>query len=150
MALNRAYLNRVFAAPEPFLVTRAAVRSFAAAIGDPNPLYRDPAAARAAGHPDLPAPPTFAALVAGEAYWQLLADPEFGLPPEGAVHAAQWFGFERALRAGDELTAEAVPELMDCQGGRERVVFLTAIDDPTGARLATVRTTLIGPAPEPD
>ncbi|MEV7782318.1 MaoC family dehydratase N-terminal domain-containing protein [Kitasatospora sp. NPDC088351] len=149
MALNRACLDRVFAAPEPFLVTRAAVRAFAAAIGDPNPLYHDPVAARAAGHPDLLVPPTFAALVAGEAYWQLLTDPEFGLPPEGTVHLAQWFGFERALRAGDELAAEAVPEAMDRQAGRDRVVFRTTIDDARGGRVATVRTTLLGPAPGP-
>lgn len=40
-------------------VDRDPLRAFAAAIGEKDPVYRDVAAARAAGHPDLPVPPTY-------------------------------------------------------------------------------------------
>ena len=38
---------------------RTRLRFFAKAIGETDPVYTDPAAARAAGYADLPAPPTF-------------------------------------------------------------------------------------------
>ena len=41
-------------------MSRVKIAEFADAIGDPNPVYRDRAAARAAGYPDVIAPPTFA------------------------------------------------------------------------------------------
>ncbi|HEY9265413.1 MAG TPA: MaoC family dehydratase N-terminal domain-containing protein, partial [Mycobacterium sp.] len=40
-------------------VDRARLRFFAKAIGETDPVYTDVDAARAAGHPDLPVPPTF-------------------------------------------------------------------------------------------
>jgi acyl dehydratase len=45
-----------YTAPEP--LGRAAIRYFAEAIGDDNPLYTDAAHARAAGYDDVVAPPT--------------------------------------------------------------------------------------------
>lgn len=48
--------ERVFEAPEE--LGRAAIRYFALAIGDENPLYVDAEYARANGYPDVIAPPT--------------------------------------------------------------------------------------------
>ncbi|MGW1951537.1 FAS1-like dehydratase domain-containing protein [Streptomyces sp. NPDC001920] len=145
MAVNRAYLGRSFAAAEPYEVTRAAVRAFADAIGDPHPVYHRPEAARAAGHPDLVAPPTFAALVAGDAYWPLLEDPAFGFGTEGTVHLAQRFEYVRPIHAGDSLRAEVTPETLDTQAGRDRVVLRSLLRDARGATVATVLTTLLAP-----
>lgn len=47
------------AAPFVVEVEKGAIRRFAEAIGDPNPLYRDEAFARAQGFPGVVAPPTF-------------------------------------------------------------------------------------------
>jgi len=60
MALNAEFVGRVYGPGAPYEVSRVKIAEFADAIGDPNPVYRDPAAARAAGHPDVIAPPTFA------------------------------------------------------------------------------------------
>lgn len=48
-----------YTAPEP--LGAAAIRYFALAIGATNPAYVDAEAARAAGHPDVVAPPTMLA-----------------------------------------------------------------------------------------
>lgn len=48
--------TRVYTAPEP--LSRAAIRYYACAVGDGNPIYTDEVAARAAGWPGLVAPPT--------------------------------------------------------------------------------------------
>jgi acyl dehydratase len=47
----------VYTAPEP--VGRAAIRYYALAVGDHNPLYTDAAAATEAGYTDVIAPPTW-------------------------------------------------------------------------------------------
>ena len=48
-----------YTAPEP--LGRAAIRYFAAAVGDANPLYTDAAYAREHGYDDVIAPPTLLA-----------------------------------------------------------------------------------------
>ena len=45
------------------MVSRVKIMEFAESIGDPNPVYRDLAAARLAGYCDVIAPPTFAGVV---------------------------------------------------------------------------------------
>jgi len=61
--MSSAEIDRslVGSASAPFWVEveKGAIRRFAEAIGDPDPRYRDEAAARAAGHPGIVAPPTF-------------------------------------------------------------------------------------------
>ena len=52
-------MGRVYPATEPYEVGREKIREFADAIGDDNPAYRDKAAAKALGYPDVIAPPTF-------------------------------------------------------------------------------------------
>jgi hypothetical protein len=46
-------------APFTTQVERGRLRFFAKAISETDPVYTDEAAARAAGHPALPVPPTF-------------------------------------------------------------------------------------------
>ena len=46
-------------APVVYAVGREKVREYAAAVGETNPLYFDPEAARAAGYGDVLAPPMF-------------------------------------------------------------------------------------------
>lgn len=48
--------TKVYAAPEP--LSRASIRYYADAVGDDNPVYRDPDVARARGWDDVIAPPT--------------------------------------------------------------------------------------------
>ena len=54
----RACIGRTAHYPAREALGRASIRYFALALGDPNPLYRDDAYARAVGHPSLIAPPT--------------------------------------------------------------------------------------------
>ena len=58
MAINPEYAGRTFEPSEPYEVSRVKIAEFATAIGDASPLCRDRAAAQAAGHPDVIAPPT--------------------------------------------------------------------------------------------
>src|ERR1700761_7098421 len=101
MPLDQSFVGRVYPPTAPYEVGREKIREFAEAINDPNPIYRDQAAARAAGHPDVVAPPTFPIVVTMDAGGQVAHDPELGLDYSRVVHGEQRFVYERPVRAGD-------------------------------------------------
>ena len=107
MAINKDYLGRTFPASAPYEVSRVKIAEFADAIGDPNPVYRDPGAARAAGYPDVIAPPTFPVVVAMAASGKAVADPGLGVNYAMVVHGEQRFTYSRPLHAGDVVTAQS-------------------------------------------
>src|ERR1017187_5038602 len=106
MAINHDYVGRTFAPAEPYEVSRVKIAEFADAIGDPNPVYRDRAAAQAAGHPDVIAPPTFAIVISMASSGRAVADPGLGLNYAMVVHGEQRFEYSRQIHAGDVLTSE--------------------------------------------
>lgn len=57
--IDRSLIGQ-YAAPFEVEVEKGAIRRFAEAIGDANPLYHDEAHARSRGHASVVAPPTFA------------------------------------------------------------------------------------------
>jgi acyl dehydratase len=143
MALNRDYLGRTFAAAEPYEISRVKIAEFADAIGDPSPLYRDRAAAQAAGYPDVIAPPTFAIVIAMSSTARAVADPGLGLNYAMVVHGEQRFQYTRPIRAGDVVTSRStITDIRDV--GRN--VLLTAeteIRAADGEHVCTAHNTLV-------
>ena len=91
----------------PFEVERGRLRLFAKVVGLADPIYTDVAAARAAGHPDLPVPPTFLS----NSLELELPDPLGWLAGLGGdltktTHAEQGFAYHKLAHAGDELRLE--------------------------------------------
>src|ERR1700712_1528883 len=90
--------------PYEFHVERGKIREFADAIGDANPLYRDPAAAKAAGLAGIPAPPTLLRSFLYETRDAVealkVADWSF------IVHGEQEFEYLAPIFAGDVLRAQ--------------------------------------------
>ena len=70
----RALVGRETSYTAPEELGRAAMRYFALAIGDHNPLYTDQEFARAHGYPDVIAPPTL--ICETNQYAGLLPDPD--------------------------------------------------------------------------
>ena len=105
MALDRALVGRSYPPSAVYEVGRAKLAEFATAIGSEDPVHRDQAAARAAGHPDVVAPPTFAIAVTLEAAMVVLGDPDVGIDYSRVVHGEQRFTHHRPIRAGDRLVA---------------------------------------------
>src|SRR5918912_4042307 len=81
-------------------VERGEIRRFAEAVGDPNPIYVDEAAARAAGFPGLVAPPTYAAALAANERFRHSLD----LGSRALLHVDQQLEYGRPIVAGDQLT----------------------------------------------
>ena len=130
MPINREFLDRDLPASDPYEVGREKIREFAEAIGDDNPVYHSRESARALGHPDVIAPPTFAIILAFRAANAVLFDPALGLDYSQVVHGEQRFVYARPIRAGDILvTRPCVTQIRDA--GRNEVLTWEA-------RIATV------------
>lgn len=141
MALNRDFIGRSFPPSEPYEVGRVKIREFADAIGDRNPIYRDPDAAKAAGHPDVIAPPTFPIVISlvGAA----LTDPELGLNYAMVVHGEQRFEYTRPLRAGDVVTVESTIIDIKTIGNNEKMVVETEIKTVEGELVCRTFNTIV-------
>lgn len=127
------------------LVERDTLRLFAQVIGESAPVHHDIAAARAAGHPDLVAPPTY--LFALERrHPDLYAIPRaVGVDLRRILHGEQRFDYDGLVFAGDELTF--TPRLADYyerRGGAMRLFVRETAVHRGGERVARLRNVLIG------
>jgi acyl dehydratase len=143
MPVNQDYVGRTFPPGEPYEVSRVKIAEFARAIGDPSPLYRDREAARAAGHPDVIAPPTFAIVISSASSGRVIADPELGLNYAMVVHGEQRFEYARPIGAGDVLTATST--ISDIRSAGSNVLLSTRTDIATvsGEHVCTAYSTLV-------
>jgi acyl dehydratase len=143
MAINREYAGRVFPASAPYEVSRVKIAEFAAAIGDPNPVFRDRSAAQAAGHRDVIAPPTFAIVISMAGSGAALGDPGLGLNYAMVVHGEQRFTYTRPLTTGDVVTAQVT--LTDIRDVGRNVMLTTSTDitTVTGELVCTAVSTIV-------
>ena len=99
---------------------REKIREFADAIGDDNPAYRDPEAARALGHPDVIAPPTFAHRAVDAAGRQVDRRPRArASTTAGSCTASSGSSITRPIRAGDRLTVTVTVETIRTAAGND-------------------------------
>ncbi len=135
-------------------IGRASIRYFAIALDDDNPLYRDEHYARAAGHADIVAPPTFVC----ETCQTVDAKPD----PDGyighdwhlpigncrLIRAGNDYSFERPVLASDQISAiwtlESIVEKPSSRGGTQLFIQSVArYTDAQGKLVATNRETLV-------
>jgi acyl dehydratase len=143
MPLDQSYVGRVYPPTPPYEVGREKIREFAAAIGDPNPLYRDLDAARAAGQPDLIAPPTFPVVLTLPAGHQVVADPDFGIDYSRVVHGEQRFVHHRPVRAGDVLQVVVTVDGIRTAAGNDMVSTRADVQTVDGEDVVTAYSTLV-------
>ncbi|MBK5239516.1 MAG: MaoC family dehydratase N-terminal domain-containing protein [Actinomycetales bacterium] len=143
MSVNPEIQGRVFAPTDPYLVGREKVREFARAVFATNPLNYDVDVARAAGHPDVVAPPTFPIVIQERTLAQLLAEPDAGIDFTRVVHGDQRFTYTRPIVAGDELTATLTVASVKSLGGHSMLTAVSDIVDASGAHVVTATSTLV-------
>ena len=147
MPVDPDLAGREFATTAPRDVSRSSISAFATAVGETDPVHHDVAAARAAGHPDVIAPPTYPIVVAFDAMNALLADPDVGIDVRHVIHAEQRFESVRAVRAGDELTATLTVESLRSMGGADVISTRTDLRTTDGERVCSAFAKLAHTAP---
>lgn len=143
MALNPECVGRTYPPTVAYQVGREKVREFATAIGEHSPICHDVEAARAAGHPDLVAPPTFAFALTMRAMASTMADPELGLEYARVVHGEQRFRYRRPIVAGDELSVASTIADIAVKGRNEVLTTRSEILDSEGQVVAVTHEVLV-------
>lgn len=143
MALDESFTGRVYPPTSIYEVSREKIREFADAIGDESPLYRDAEAAKAAGYPDVIAPPTFLTVINLAAINAIVTDPELGLDYSRMVHGDQTFSHVRPVRAGDKLELTTHIERIMARAGNDFINVRAEIADEHGEPVCTTRAQLV-------
>lgn len=120
------------------------LRFFAKAVGETNPIYSDESAARDAGHPALPLPPTFLfslELLQPSTDWRRALNIREG----HTLHGEQIFTYHRTAYAGDTLQFDAhIADIYDKKGGSlEFIVKDTRVTNQRGEHVADMRCVIV-------
>ncbi|CAG2151873.1 MaoC family dehydratase N-terminal domain-containing protein [Cupriavidus numazuensis] len=141
--IDKKHIGKVIA---DFRTTAPAsqLRFFAKATGETRPVYTDESAARDAGHPGLPLPPTFLfslELAQPASGWR----EELGIKTERILHGEQSFKYHRMAYAGEVLHFRTtVADIYDKRGGAlEFVVRETRVTNQEGEHVADLRSVLV-------
>lgn len=147
--------------PRHGLIDAHQIRKFAAAIDDLNPIYRDVAAAQAAGHAGLVAPPLFNATATRPVPYRsgLLSDGQYdSAAPPGLGHlqtmlAGQHWDLIRPGIAGEDvIEVFTTKSITEKQGKTGAIVFVekeATLTTPAGELIERYGSTLILRAPPP-
>ncbi|MGY4925947.1 MaoC family dehydratase N-terminal domain-containing protein [Streptomyces sp. 900105755] len=134
--------------PFPVDVERGRLLMFNQVVGASGPVFTDPDAARRAGHPDLPVPPTFL-------FGLDLADPsdllaEMGVDLSRVLHVEQGFVYHRTAYAGETLVfAPVITDIYSRKGGAlEFVVRDTAVTGADGEPVADLHQVIAVRSPD--
>jgi acyl dehydratase len=149
MPVNPSAIGRVLP-PTELPVDAGRLKFFAKAIGETNPVFTDPAAAQAAGHPALPVPPTFLFSIEMERPDPFDWVSALGIDLRHVLHGEQRFDYHSQAYAGDLLTAK--PKIVDIYskkgGALEFVVKDTAVVRADGSAVADLTSVLVVRNPE--
>ena len=118
MAITPDHVGRTYPSASPYRVSRAKIDEFRAAIFDPS-----------SGEPADPAvaPPTFAMVIAAQAWQGVFDDEELGLALRRLVHTDQRLTFARPLREGDLVEATATIDKVRNRGDIDLVTLSVAL-----------------------
>lgn len=148
MALDQSFVGRTYPPTPAYEVGREKIREFAEAVGDPHPAYVDAEAARALGHADVIAPPTFVFAITYRAAGEVVRDPQLGLDYSRVVHGDQKFSYVRPVRAGDRLTVTSTIEGIKSLAGNDILDVRGDVHDEAGELVVTTLMKLVARAAE--
>lgn len=141
MPITDAHVGRSYPATRPYRVNREKIAEFARALGDDNPAYITGV---------CQAPPTFASVLAAQAWDGLFADPELDLELSRTIHADQRFVWTRPLRDGDEVRATLVIDKVRTRGNAAFITVSVTLETTAGETVVTSTSTLLHTWPEGD
>ena len=127
MTVNPDLVGRVYPPVGPLAVDAERIAAFASAVGSSDPVHTDSAAARAAGYPDVIAPPTMAVSYCQQADRSYIQDPDAGVDYSRVVHGEQSFVHHRPIAAGDDLLAQTTVASIRQAGGHAMITTRTEL-----------------------
>lgn len=140
---DASFVGKALPPSAPYRVGREKIREFALAIGEGDCVCLDPDAARAAGHPDVVAPPTFSVTFTMPLIEAFLRDPAFGWDYSRMVHGDQSITLHRPIHGGDDLVTTIHVEDLTTRAGSHMLTLRCDVVDGAGSPVVTTRALLV-------
>lgn len=141
---TRAAVGYNYEYKDKYFVGREKIREFARAIQNLDPVHHDVEAARAAGYPDLIAPPIFFSLVGIIAHRPLFEEAVIGYGLSQVMQSEQKVEYHQPIVAGMTLTTHVYFDAFRQAAGVDMIVTRNEITDEHGTKLVSSWTTLVG------
>ena len=141
--VDASFVGKALPPSAPYRVSREKIREFALAIGEGDSVCLDVEAARAAGHPDVVAPPTFCVTFTMPLIEAFLRDPAFGWDYARMVHGDQSITLHRPVYGGDELVTTIHIEDLATRAGSHLLTLRCAVAETAGEPVATTTALLV-------
>ena len=144
MPSTPSFVGKALPPSAPYRVSREKIREFALAIGEGASVCLDVEAARAAGHPDVVAPPTFCVTFTMPLIEEFLRDPAFGWDYARMVHGDQSITLHRPdLRAATSSSPRSTSTTSPTRAGSHLLTLRCAVADAAGEPVATTKALLV-------
>ena len=140
---DASFVGKALPPSVPYRVSREKIREFALAIGEGAGVCLDVEAARAAGHPDVVAPPTFCVTFTMPLIEEFLRDPAFGWDYARMVHGDQSITLHRPIHGGDDLVTTIHVDDLKTRGGSHMLTLRCEVADADGGPVATTKLLLV-------
>lgn len=131
--------------PQIVDVEKGRLRFFAKATGQKDIIYLDDAAAKAAGFPNLPAPPTFVFSLELEGPTPFKIFDILGVDLNKVLHGEQSFTYKKPICAGDTITLKSkIVDIFDKKNGAmEFIVQTTTATNQHGEDVGEATRTIV-------
>ena len=142
--LDKSFIGST-SAPRSVEVEKGQLKFFAKATDETNRIYFDEAVAREAGHPALPAPPTFLMCLGSLAPDREDILGKLGIDIGRILHGEQHFTHFKPIYAGDTITLTTrVTDMYDKKGGAlDFIVQETDATNQKGEKVGLARSTIV-------
>lgn len=141
--LDASFVGKSLPPAPPYRVGREKIREFALAIGEGASVCHDVDVARAAGYPDVIAPPTFTVTFTMPLIEAFLRSPAFGWDYARMVHADQSIVLHRPIHGGDDLVTIIHVEDLTTRAGSHMLTLRCEVAGAAGEPVATTRALLV-------
>lgn len=131
-------------APTTVAVDAWRVKLFCQATGETDDVYWNAEAARAAGHPACPVPPTFLKAMEGEHFSSAQLMSLLDVPLRGVLHAEQAFEHFAPVHVGDSVeVSRTITDIHDKKAGAFTFIVVDTQYRVGGVPVATSRQTIL-------
>ena len=131
-------------APSEIAIDAWRVKLFCQAIGEQDTVYTQPEAARSAGHPACPVPPTFLKAIEGEHFSSAQLMSLLKVPLRGVLHAQQSFDHFAPVYVGDRIeVSRKVTDIHDKKNGAFTFIVVDTHYRCAGTPVANSRQTIL-------
>ena len=138
MAIDASAIGKT-SEPQDFEVEKGAIRRFAEAVGDTNPLYLDEGHARSCGYASVIAPPTFPTT--------FRVPLPVGFDMSHVLHGEQEYAYTRPIVAGETIRCvTTITKIYKREGSLGKMTFVFAEitgADASGQQVFSGKSTII-------